>query len=119
MMMLADGKIDNEELKLIKHIYTKIIGQKYSDDEIKYEIQQCRNNPQSLTEYLYSVGPKLNDNGKELIIKVAYWVSVADGEYGKAEERLLKLISQALDVSKAHLNGIINELNKELEELEK
>ena len=116
MMMLADGKIDNEELNLIKNIYNNIIGQHYSDDEIKYEIQECENNPQSLHEYLNSVGPKLNESGKELIIKVAYWISIADGEYGKNEERLLKQVAKILDISRAHLNGIINEINKELVE---
>lgn len=119
MMMLADGKIDKKELEFIKHTYSNIIGKKYSDDEINREIQECINNPESLNEYLSAVGHKLSESGKEMIIKVAYWVSLADGEYAKSEQRLLKQISKALDVSSAHLNGIINELDKELEELEK
>ncbi len=119
MMMIADGKIDINELDFIKHVYTNIIGQQYSDDEIKKEINECESNPESLYEYLNTVSSRLNDSYKEYIIKMAYYVSLADNDYGKSEERLLKQISEALGISSAHLNGIINELNEELEKLEK
>ncbi len=119
MMMLADGKVDENELKLVKRTYSSIISEKYSEDEINKEIQECKNNPESLNEYLSSIGHKLSESGKEMIIKVAYWVSLADDEYAESEQRLLKQISKALDISSAHLNGIINEIDQEMEELEK
>lgn len=119
MMMLEDGRIDNGELRLIREIYEKILGQKVTKDEIIHEINECREKPESLNEFLTAVAPNLNEFGKELLIKVAYWVSLADGEYGKSEKRLLKQISKALDLSSAHLNGIISQLNEEMDELEK
>ena len=118
-MMLADGKVNINELEFIKHIYTNIIGQRYSDDEIKQEIYECESNPELLYEYLNAISSRLNESYKVHIIKMAYYISLADDDYDKSEERLLRQISKALGISSAHLNGIINELNEDLEKLEK
>ena len=50
--------------------------------------------PSILNEFLTTVAPNLNEIGKELLIKVAYWISLADGEFGKSEMRLLNFLIQ-------------------------
>ena len=112
MMMLADGKIEQDEVTTIRGIFTDIAGHELSIDELENEIDDCNNNPTSMKEYLKTIGPMLNDNGKETIIKAAYYISVSDGELADDEIKLLKQISKYLEISSAHLNGIIAQLQE-------
>jgi tellurite resistance protein len=83
-----------------------------SDHDIDKEIKSCKNNPIGLEEYLNELFPQLNESGRETIIKVAYWVSIADGEVDKKEEKLLIKIAKHFEISSAHLKGIIAEVNE-------
>ena len=112
MMMLADGKIEHDELTTIRGIFNEIAGHELPIDELENEIEDCNNNPTTMKEYLKTIGPMLNDNGKETIIKAAYYISVSDGELVDDEIKVLKQISRHLDISSAHLNGILAQLKK-------
>jgi len=112
MMMLADGTIEQDEVTTIRGIFTEIAGHDLPIEELENEIEDCNNNPTSMKEYLKTIGPMLNDSGKETIIKAAYYISVSDGELADDEIKLLKQISKHLEISPAHLNGIIAQLQE-------
>lgn len=118
-MMLADGKVDNNELEFIKHIYTNVIGQRYSEDEIKQEIYECERSPELLYKYLNAVSSRLNESYKVHIIRIAYFVAYVDGDYSKNEEVVLKQISKGLGMTSAYLDRIIDKFNEELEKTRK
>ena len=53
------------------------------------------------------MGTNLNESGKEMVIQAAYSVAAADGSFHEEKQRLLGEIGKALEMSKAHLNGVI------------
>ncbi len=108
MMMLADGKIEESEKAMMKGIYQHVADAELSNEEIDNEINSCKENPIDLEVYLEELFSQLNESGRETIIKVAYWVSIADGEVDKREEKLAKYFQ----ISDAHLKGIILEVNE-------
>ena len=85
-----------------------------SDHDIDEEINSCKENPIGLEEYLNELFPQLNQSGRETIVKLAYWVSISDGHFDKAEEKLLKKLAKHFQISDAHLKGIILEVNETL-----
>lgn len=111
-MMLADGKIDENEKSMMKDIYEDITGSELSDYDIDEEIKSCKANSVGLTNCLKELFPYLNETGREAIIKAAYWISVADGEVDKEEEKLLIKLGKYFQISRAHLKGIISEVNE-------
>ena len=100
--------LNNEEIESLKKIHL------LSDyiNKIDKEINSCKENPIDLEEYLNELFPQLNESGRETIIKVAYWVSIADGEVDKREEKLLIKMAKHFQISSAHLRGIISEVNE-------
>ncbi|MCH2283196.1 MAG: TerB family tellurite resistance protein, partial [SAR324 cluster bacterium] len=111
-MMLADGKIDENEKSIMKDIYKNITDLALSDNDIDKEIKNCKANPVGLYNCLKELFSYLNESGRETIIKVAYWVSIADGEVDKREEKLLIKMAKHFQISSAHLRGIISEVNE-------
>ena len=112
MMMLADGKIEDSEKAMMRDIYTHMADSELSDHDIDKEIKSCKNNPIGLEEYLNELFPQLNESGRETIIKLAYWISIADGQYDKEEEKLLVKLAKHFQISNAHLKGIMSEINE-------
>lgn len=113
MMMFADGRIDDVEIKLGNEMFLKVAGEQITKEELLDEIRECRQNPQLLTEYLRSVAPRLNDVGKELLIKAAWCIALADRKNTDREKGILKKIREALGISAAHLSAIIMEPEEE------
>ena len=111
-MMLADGKIDENEKNMMKDIYKNLADSTLSDYDIDKEIKNCKANPQELDTCLKELFSCLNESGREIIIKVAYWVSIADDEVDEKEEKLLIKMAKHFQMSSAHLKGIISEVNE-------
>jgi len=112
MMILADGKIDENEKIMMKDIYQKMTNFELSDSDIEKEIENSKTTIFGLEDLLTEVFPQLNDSGRETIIKVAYWVSIADGKVDKEEQQLLIKLAKHFQISNAHLKGIISEANE-------
>ena len=112
MMMLADGKIEDSEKAMMRDIYTHMADSELSDHDIDEEINSCKENPIGLEEYLNELFPQLNESGRETIIKLAYWISIADGQFDKAEKKLLVKLAKHFQISNAHLKGIMSEVNE-------
>ena len=110
MMMLADGAIDEAEVQTIREIFGKIAGRTIERAEVDQEIQQAKGDRRSVEEYLGGVVGMLNEKGKELVVKAAFFVAAADGKFDESEKALLARIAKALQMTSAHFNGIVQEL---------
>jgi len=113
MMMLADKKIKENEKDLIKKIFKEVSGEELSDEEIEEEITNCKKYPTSMENFLEDSFPYINEQGKQSIVEAAYYISIIDKEYGKEEQDLLKKIAKKLQITSAHLKGIISEINQQ------
>lgn len=113
LMCLADGVVDDEEVAAIQTIYGKITHKKISQEKIRTEIDTARQDGRGVREYLQSLAGVLNDPGKELIVKAAIMIAAADGEFQEEETTLLAEIAQALQMSSAHLNGVLASMSSD------
>ncbi len=112
MIMMADGVIDENEIKQIQSIYHEIAGVQLSDDDVKKEIKIVHESSHGIKDYIGMVGHSLNEFGKEQVVKAAYEVSMADGILQDEEELMIAEIAEALEISSAHLKGILGEVKK-------
>ena len=97
---------------MMKDIYQHVADAELSIEDIDNEINSCKENPIDLEVYLEELFPQLNESGRETIIKVAYWVSVADGKVDREEQQLLIKLAKHFQISSAHLKGIISEVDE-------
>ncbi len=112
LMLLADGSIDDTEVEIIKGIYARVSGYALTDDEIRQEIEAASKEKLQVKEYLKKVTPYLNKNGKARVLKSAYYVASADGEFHDDEKTLMEEISQALEMEPSHYKSIIDDIKK-------
>jgi uncharacterized tellurite resistance protein B-like protein len=110
LMALADGVIDPEEVATICDVYGKIAKKTVTPEAVHAEIEAARADGQGVEEYLSGLLGSLNDSGKELVVRAAFMVAAADGEFQDDEQELLKVIGKSLQMSSAHVNGVIGEM---------
>jgi len=115
-MMLADGKIDHEEIEMIQDIYYNLTQIRLSDEDVQNEINETEQDSFSLHDYLSEQASDLDDSGKEMVIKTIFFVAVADGKVTEDEEALLYSIADSLKMDVDHFNAIFDKLEKDLDE---
>ncbi|MEE9382649.1 MAG: TerB family tellurite resistance protein [Nannocystaceae bacterium] len=109
-MCLADGDVDDSEVKTIQSVYAKLAGDQLPLARLRAEIEAAKSSRRCVIEYLGEVALRLNDEGKELVLRCAFLVAAADGEFANEERHFLAEIAKALGVSKAHLQAIVEEM---------
>ena len=76
------------------------------------DINLIHEEPDNPERFLKRMFPHMNEQGRELVYKACYYVSIADGELEASEDKLLKSIGKILQLSSAHIKGIEAEINK-------
>ncbi len=110
LMVLADGAVEESEVETIVAIHENITKNKLDKEKLIKEIEDYRIKKHDVLDFTSSLRGKLNDQGKEIIIKAAYLIAAADGEFHKLEQELLSKIAISLDFSEAHLNAVLDEI---------
>lgn len=110
MIVLADGEIDDNELKVVLEIINKFGHKDMTMGELVDYIFKVQRNPENIDTYLCKVTPSLNEHGKEMIIKCAIAVAAADGQDDRSEILLIKEMATAMEMSSMHLKGILSEM---------
>lgn len=106
-ILLADGVIDDAEVDEVTKIYQELTGIRLGVRAVHEEIANVKNGGGSLSNYLGHVQGRLNDSGKESVIKAAVMVALADGEFQQEEQVLVAQIGADLGMTKAHVKGVI------------
>lgn len=109
-MCLADGVVDQAEIEVIRDIYGKLTGIELSEDDLREEIADAMTDKQTVQQYLKAGIGMFNSKAKELILKSAYFVAAADGEFQAEEQRLLNNIGAALQMTKTEYQSVMNSL---------
>jgi len=112
-MMLADGAVDDEEVAVIKNIYGQLAGTDLSADDVRSEIVEAETRTRDVSAALAEMAGNLNDAGKEMVVKAAFMVAAADGEFQEEEKQLITSIGEALQMSPSHMNGVISSMMQE------
>jgi tellurite resistance protein len=112
MMMLADGSVEEEEITTIRSVYAEIARRDLSEAEVKIEIDEVLKFGLTITDYVGRLVGNLNDSGKESVIRAAFLVAAADGSFADEERALLAEIGDALQLTPAHLRGLLATLTE-------
>ena len=109
-MLLADGVIDDAEVKELQDIFEDLAGVEVTEQDLREEIEIVQREGASCLEMVTQAAPHLNDSGKEKVIRAAYRIAMADNVFDDSESEFLSDLSAAMDLSEAHLRGIMSEL---------
>ena len=107
MLVAADGEVHPAELAAVQGMY----GELGFSPITEANLRELAAHPPTAPEVLRGVtelGDRLNDDGKELVLKAAIMVAAADKRFDQAEYEAISKIAGALRVSEAHLHGILD-----------
>ena len=106
-MMIADGEVKNAEVKMMQTIYEKVTKNTIQADQLRRDIIQVKSSTDNLSTSLLRLQGNLNDLGKEFVIRAAFYVAMADGDFGESEQEYLGNIGNDLGMTPAHFQGVI------------
>jgi tellurite resistance protein len=110
LMMLADGVIEESEIEAIQTILGKLEDREITRAEVEAEIARAQAESNDIQAYCKGMAGYLNDSGREMVVKAAILVAGADGKFDDSERYALAGIASALNMSRAHFRGLINDL---------
>ena len=113
LMIVADHNVDDKEIEAVSNIYNKLTdNKKFSKSQIDKTIKQVKQEGQKVDDYLKEIKPYLNSDHRELIIKAMYFIAAADGNFDDKEGELLMETAGVLEMTPAHVKGVLSELDK-------
>ena len=113
LMIIADDKVEDEEIKTVSNIFNKLTNdKKLSKVKINKIISNLKKDDLVVDEYLKDIRPYLNAEHRELIIKAMYYVAGSDGHLDDRESELLMHTAKVLEMTPAHIKGVLSELDK-------
>ena len=107
LMMLADKRVEEAEIKAIIDVFGKVTGRTLTKQDVKREILIARSKGEDLDQYLEGLLGRINNDGKELVVKSAYLIAQADGHIDPTELALLQQIGLTLEMSSAHVDDVV------------
>lgn len=108
-VMMADGEIEPAEVKAVARTYRGITGRELSAEDIEEEADTIQSAGIDLSAALAEIAPYLSEEGKDLALRAAIRVAVADGAVPAPERALLGDIASSLGLSEAHLHDMLAE----------
>ena len=98
-MIIADGKVEDEEIETVSNIYNKLTNKKkFSKNQIEKTLSQLKKSKKGVNEYLKEIRPYLNSGHRELVIKAMYYVAASDGHLDEKEGGLLMETATLLEI---------------------
>ncbi len=122
---LADGEIEAPELATMADTCAEIMGERPDLDELQTaaEARQCSSEAagsqavspfEALLAHLSEERPRLDDNGREMILEAAFRVACADGMIEPEEDTRLRALAGALGISEGVLELEIGRFQRQV-----
>jgi uncharacterized tellurite resistance protein B-like protein len=108
-MLLADGEVEDAEIEAIGRVIAQLSGKEPDMALLREQVGSsavARRNP---VDVAHEVAGTLNVAGKEMVIRAAITVALADGVLAPKESKLLMELAGALELSGAHVKGLLME----------
>lgn len=109
-LALADGVVEESEIDAIAEIFQQLTGGQIDRGDIAAEIEHMKNDTSSVEDYVSELRGSLNNDGKEKVVMAALMVALADGDFDDSEVKEIMALGKALEMSSAHVKGIISEV---------
>lgn len=111
---LADGVVDDAEVEAITKIFADLTGAHVDRGDIAAEIEAMKDDKESIQDYVSSLRGHLNEHGKEKVLMAATRIAMSDGDFDRSEADEIMKLGEALEMSKAHIKGILAEAQSEM-----
>lgn len=108
-VMVADGNVDDEEVRTVCHLYEQITGEQVSEQVIAAKAALAQSQRRDLESELRELTPHLTDEAKGGALRAAVAVAAADGEFGGPEKALLSRIADALGLTEDELRSMVRQ----------
>ena len=105
-----DGKIDDNEIVMIRKIYQNTLGMEATTEEIKCQAEKMLNDGFDLYEFIDEKQSLINQEAIPIIFKAAYLVAAADGNIDKDEAEMIQKLASHLRMSNVDVNKYLDEL---------
>ena len=109
-MILAEGNATNTEMQTIRSLYSGATGEEISKSDVELEVKQMRTSRSDVEIDLLDFERALSPIGKELLVKAAFHVAVADGPLVEREVALLNTIGDALGIPSNEMRNLLQRL---------
>lgn len=107
LMAKADGKVDDEEIKMIADLVKQMTNKEINEDELKSISDNLKN--ESVDQYLTNFKDLLGEQQKKNIIKALYYVASADGKVEDDEMKLLISAAGSLNMTQEQVKSIFSD----------
>ena len=107
---IADGVLDETEVRAIASIYEKVVGRRPRDQWVRETAHQILNNPKQTLEDLMREGSSIDPAAVPQIFKAACMVASADGKMTEEEGKVLHVISTSMGMSGRDVDKAFEEL---------
>lgn len=112
-MALADGRLDDKEVRSTAAIYKELTGKEIGIDQVRALATTMKGGAAGIFAELKEAQSRLSEATKLLIVKAAYLSLAADGEVTSEEEGRIGDVAQSLGLPYEQAIGAIREADKQ------
>ncbi|TXE12357.1 TerB family tellurite resistance protein [Algoriphagus aquimarinus] len=106
-ILLADGEINTDELKMVHLIINRFSYNDISLADLDSVVRKLEVNQEPISKYLTAIAPLLNDREKEGILNCGLNVASSDGKVDDNELSVILEIANSLGVSQTRLKELM------------
>lgn len=111
---VADGHIDDREIRQISSILTRLTGQGYSIEQVSELLQQLNPSPNDLAQ----VGQDLSDADRQIVLEAALNIAVADGEIHPSEYAVVSDLARRMLIGADAFRGALNRISAHMQTMQ-
>lgn len=104
---IADGTIDEREIKQISSILTRLTGRGYSMEQVSDLLTHLNPSPNDLDQ----VGQDLSEADRQIVLEAALNIAVADGEIHPNEYAVVSDLAQRMRVGADQFRSALNRIS--------
>jgi uncharacterized tellurite resistance protein B-like protein len=108
---VADGRIDDAEIRQISSILTRLTGKGYSMAQVSQLLAQLSPSPSDMAQ----VGQDLSDADRQIVLEAALNIAVADGEIHPSEYAVVSDLAQRMRIGSDQFRSALNRIAAHLQ----
>ncbi|HEX9660416.1 MAG TPA: TerB family tellurite resistance protein [Rhodothermales bacterium] len=113
MMMETNNRIFNDEVLRICEIYEEIIGYRLPDRILEEEINAARSTERDVFDLVRAYSGRINDQGREKVLRAAYHVAESDGKIGDREQAFFMSLGVAMGMTLRQIDEVLEAVRRE------
>ncbi|HUF09170.1 MAG TPA: TerB family tellurite resistance protein, partial [Rhodothermales bacterium] len=103
----------NDEVLRICEIYEEIIGYRLPDRILEEEINAARSTERDVFDLVRAYSGRINDQGREKVLRAAYHVAESDGNIGDMEQAFFMSLGIAMGMTLRQIDEVLQAVGRE------